>query len=130
MARLSAHLKYYVTKRISEDAEWRNVKVILSGHDVRLFSCGRSLPLIPRSQEKANTRFKNSYGSLKLNQTSELVWNLCVDHSSQYSNPNTRHCLYGLDADLMMLGLLSHDPHFCLLREEVTFGRKSKKSSG
>lgn len=34
MARLSAHLKYYVTKRISEDAEWRNVKVILSGHDV------------------------------------------------------------------------------------------------
>jgi 5'-3' exoribonuclease 1 len=36
MARLSAHLKYYVTKRISEDAEWRNVKVILSGHDVSL----------------------------------------------------------------------------------------------
>ena len=34
MARLSAHLKYYVTKRISEDAEWRNVNVILSGHDV------------------------------------------------------------------------------------------------
>lgn len=36
MARLSAHLKYYVNKRISEDAEWRNVKVILSGHDVGL----------------------------------------------------------------------------------------------
>ena len=34
MARLSNHLKYYVSKRISEDAEWRNVKVILSGHDV------------------------------------------------------------------------------------------------
>jgi 5'-3' exoribonuclease 1 len=46
------------------------------------------------------------------------------------SNPNTRHCLYGLDADLVMLGLLSHDPHFCLLREEVTFGRSRKKHTG
>ena len=36
MARLSAHLKYYVAKRISEDAEWRTVKVILSGHDVSI----------------------------------------------------------------------------------------------
>ena len=27
----------------------------------------------------------------------------------------------------MMLGLLSHEPHFSLLREEVTFGRKSKR---
>jgi 5'-3' exoribonuclease 1 len=43
---------------------------------------------------------------------------------------NVRHCLYGLDADLIMLGLLSHDPHFCLLREEVVFGPKKGKSRG
>jgi 5'-3' exonuclease len=43
-------------------------------------------------------------------------------HAQPNYNPNVRHCLYRLDADLIMLGLLSHDPLFWLLSEEVKFG--------
>lgn len=35
MARLHEQLKYFVTAKMSCDQQWKGVKVILSGHEVR-----------------------------------------------------------------------------------------------
>ncbi|GAM83983.1 hypothetical protein ANO11243_019730 [Dothideomycetidae sp. 11243] len=99
MARLTQQLKYFISKKVSEDYDWQGVEVVLSGHEVP----GEGEHKIMEYIRKAK--------------------------SQPGYDPNMRHCLYGLDADLIMLGLLSHDPHFCLLREEVTFGRQSKAKS-
>ena len=97
MAKLTEQLKYFVNKKVSEDTDWQGVEVVLSGHEVPGEGEHKIMDYIRRA--KAQPGY----------------------------DANVRHCLYGLDADLIMLGLLSHDPHFCLLREEVTFGRAVQK---
>lgn len=99
MSKLTIHLEYFLNKKITQDPTWRNIDIILSGHEV------------PGEGEHKIMEFIRAFKS-----------------SSCYI-PNTRHCIYGLDADLIMLALVSHEPHFSLLREQVTFGKSKFKET-
>uniref|UniRef100_A0A3Q2UKD7 Uncharacterized protein n=1 Tax=Fundulus heteroclitus TaxID=8078 RepID=A0A3Q2UKD7_FUNHE len=98
MARLQEQLRYFVHNKVSTDRLWHNVRVFLSGHET------------PGEGEHKIMEF------------------IRAENAEPNHDPNTRHCLYGLDADLIMLGLASHEHNFSLLREEVRFGgKKSQK---
>ncbi|KAH0791998.1 XRN 5'-3' exonuclease N-terminus family protein [Histomonas meleagridis] len=87
--RLTTHLRSFIAKQQRDDPGWHRIMVILSDASVPGEGEHKIMSFI-RSQ-----RIQPKY------------------------DPNCRHVIYGLDADLIFLGLASHEPYFFLLRENV-----------
>lgn len=89
MYRLSIALKSYILEKLNQDPAWKGLSIVFSD------------AFVPGEGEHKILDFIRSQRAM------------------ESFNPNTRHCIYGADADLIMLGLSTHEPHFYILRECV-----------
>lgn len=103
MLKLGLAMRKWIQYKQETDPVWKNgCDVVVSGPDVPGEGEHKVMDYI--RETKALYDFENPTSSLQ----------------HPHWSPGLTHVLYGLDADLIMLGLATHEPNFLLLREKMS----------
>lgn len=86
MERVGEAIEWYTLKKLNEDPTWAHLTVVFSDAHV------------PGEGEHKIMHYIRGL------------------RAQPGYNPNTTHCIYGMDADLICLGLATHEPNFGILR--------------
>ena len=89
-----------------------------------LYECGKAIHQYIKSRINNNELWKNltvifSDSSVPGEGEHKILDFIRSQRTFKEYNPNTSHCIYGADADLIMLSLIMHEPNFYILRETL-----------
>jgi 5'-3' exoribonuclease 1 len=114
MLKLNLALIQWVQYKMATDLFWKaGATVIISGPDVPGEGEHKVMDFVRRMQQEQQLQHSGS-----------TVIEPPLDQADTESKPlwkkDATHVLYGLDADLIMLGLVTHERNFMLLRERMS----------
>lgn len=94
LERVSNAMKAYIVENLLGNELWKDLKIVFSDASV------------PKEGEHKILEF------------------IRQQRTSPGYDPNTRHCIYGADADLIILSLSTHEPHFYIIRERLELPKR------